>query len=438
MAVYYRLFDSGKGTLGKQWYLRRSTDAKGNSTQVLAAKNLTPSNPKTSGQMNQRAKFATAVKFYKRAVQNFFKFAYEDKAANESDFNAFMRHNISAAYGMNKYQSQNDIFPACGNTWQLSQGSLLQPNLSFAGGFSLDLSSDWSSSAMDGATVGEFSSALQSKYGASSFPQGDIITIVSISTPAVSDDFFPYTKEQVDLVSARLQFAPEWNVAQFYVNTSDSTLLVNTQHIGPKNPFLCGTVNGSALQFDIVSDYYKVGSSAMAIIHTRRDSANLLASTSYVVPDGSFQSIFDMLGSEMYYGLTQKSWGVSYDTAILGGQIADYANLNDDSQPQIYSINGYTLPHWTTGLVTGETTLNIWGWYFGTKYGYSKDSYYFHNLELVSADTPDTYNTKMVVKPASTDTSDTRQWIAFKQPASGGGEVADKNGYRPIWGYKEK
>lgn len=36
-------------------------------------------NPRSNAQMLQRARFASCVNFYKRASENFFKFAYEDK-----------------------------------------------------------------------------------------------------------------------------------------------------------------------------------------------------------------------------------------------------------------------------------------------------------------------------------------------------------------------
>ena len=124
MAIFYNITQVGKGTLGNT-YLRRTRAASGKAVNVLAQKNFNPKNPKTLGQMAQRARFATAVKFYKRATRNFFKFAYEDKKANESDFNAFLRHNVAASVPMVKAQVDNESYPAIGNKWMLSQGSLL-------------------------------------------------------------------------------------------------------------------------------------------------------------------------------------------------------------------------------------------------------------------------------------------------------------------------
>lgn len=97
---------------------------KGN--QVTKARNRQPSNPKTSKQVYQRAKFINAVRFYQRGVQNLFKFAYEDKTAQESDFNAFMRHNTSRAIPVGKNASEESIYPAISN-WITSFGSLNGP-----------------------------------------------------------------------------------------------------------------------------------------------------------------------------------------------------------------------------------------------------------------------------------------------------------------------
>ena len=55
-------------------------------------------NPRSNSQVVQRGKFSDAVGYYKRAMANFFKMAFEDKKTNETDFNAFMRHNVSRAY----------------------------------------------------------------------------------------------------------------------------------------------------------------------------------------------------------------------------------------------------------------------------------------------------------------------------------------------------
>ena len=83
-------------------------------------------NPKTFAQMRQRAVFASAVKFFKHSQQNLFQFAFEDKLQKESDYNAFMRHNVRCFTPVNKVACDNPTLPALGfnMSLQLSFGSL--------------------------------------------------------------------------------------------------------------------------------------------------------------------------------------------------------------------------------------------------------------------------------------------------------------------------
>src|SRR5574344_1909223 len=91
--------------------------------QIARAWQPKVANPRTSVQQMQRAKFANAVKFYKRATQNLFKFAFEDKRRTESDYNAFMRHNVESSLIFNRISYDNINYPALGE-WAISVGSL--------------------------------------------------------------------------------------------------------------------------------------------------------------------------------------------------------------------------------------------------------------------------------------------------------------------------
>lgn len=123
------LLGYARGAVGNLVFSR----VKGN--EVTKARNRQPSNPKTSKQVYQRAKFLNAVNFYKRGVQNLFKFAFEDKTQQESDFNAFMRHNVSRAIPVGKGSAAEPIYPAISN-WITSVGSLNGPQAitGFSGG----------------------------------------------------------------------------------------------------------------------------------------------------------------------------------------------------------------------------------------------------------------------------------------------------------------
>lgn len=87
MAIYSGTSGRRRGSVGNETY----TITRGQN--IVKEKVLQPLNPRTQRQQTQRAKFASAVDFYKFATRNFFKFAYEDKTSRESDYNAFMRYN---------------------------------------------------------------------------------------------------------------------------------------------------------------------------------------------------------------------------------------------------------------------------------------------------------------------------------------------------------
>lgn len=145
-------------------------------------------NPKTFSQMRQRANFASAVKFFKHSQQNLFKFAFEDKTQKESDYNAFMRHNVRCFTPVNKVACDNPTLPALGFTLalQLSFGSLPSPNnmgyfnvATNDGKFGFDVGGFIDPATADTFLWGEVSQAIIKNYGLS---DGDILTFVVIRT----------------------------------------------------------------------------------------------------------------------------------------------------------------------------------------------------------------------------------------------------------------
>ncbi|MCF0233214.1 MAG: hypothetical protein HUJ63_13395, partial [Enterococcus sp.] len=70
--------------------------------QIASVYNPKPANPKTTGQMRQRVKLGSAVTFY-RDNKAFFPFAFSNKKATETEYNAFVRENINIAPYIGKY-----------------------------------------------------------------------------------------------------------------------------------------------------------------------------------------------------------------------------------------------------------------------------------------------------------------------------------------------
>lgn len=96
--------------------------------QIARAYQPNVGNPRTEQQTLQRAKFATAVKFYKSATLGSFKFAFENKRPTESDYNAFMRVNKGSNLMINRNGYSNPNYP-CVYPWKLSEGSLPAVNI---------------------------------------------------------------------------------------------------------------------------------------------------------------------------------------------------------------------------------------------------------------------------------------------------------------------
>lgn len=191
--------------------------------QVTKAYQPTVANPKSYGQMYQRARFANAVKFYKRATQAFFSFAFEDKKITESDFNAFMRHNVSNSLIVNRANYLDPSYPALGNNWRLSDGSLTIPHtITFPtdGGMQLDLGFPVGGS---GTTVADVSEALV-KGGAQN---GDIFTLVLIRQSTTT--LYNLTEGSSETT---VNGAPSWHIMQFIINTNDTTALTAVATLG--------------------------------------------------------------------------------------------------------------------------------------------------------------------------------------------------------------
>lgn len=96
---------------------------KGSSGTVIREK-VDPVNVKSPGQVEQRAAFAVAAKFFKLCQSKFFQFAYDDRRSGESFYNTFMRKNISLFAPVRKEIIDSQFFCPCVDGIMMTQGSL--------------------------------------------------------------------------------------------------------------------------------------------------------------------------------------------------------------------------------------------------------------------------------------------------------------------------
>lgn len=303
-------------------------------------------NPKSYSQMLQRAKFANAVKFYKKAVQNFFKFAFEDKKKSESDYNAFMRHNVMNSALLTKVNVDNAYFPALGR-WVMSSGSLPNPfNLEAAesSGFSFD------NDGFDGsANIGQISSSLIGQ----GFNAGDIITFVLITSPVTSLD--------IDLsnLNDNAIKQPEWLIVQFIVDTHDNRSLSQANYIGARYGGIAGFEGNSLVVADGKISWdgnFEDLMAATCVIATRKTGSGVMATNTTLFGNTNFDKMLSRAEGTDYDNEVLVSWGAK-EGAILKGSIALRSDSGTESIVGL-KVNGQQPPI-TQIATTGDVTYTI-------------------------------------------------------------------------------
>lgn len=288
------------------------------SGQVTRVYQPNVSNPKTYAQMLQRAKFADAVKFFKQATEGFFKFAFEDRKSNESDYNAFMRHNIKNALPLSRELYQNVSVPALGNVFAMASGRLSNPlTLSFAtkaaaveNGPADDLSISLPGAAA-AATIGAVSKVLID----AGLQAGDIITIVrvgSVVTAANIEDLTAFDDNPQ---------APHWTIYQFVLDEDDTTALTDVPAVGfdttDGKRSISLNADSNALQIAFTSDASQWG----AVVVTRKVDSGVYSTNSYLIGDSVAKAVTAALTTESATQGAVLSWGAK-GSVILKGSIA--------------------------------------------------------------------------------------------------------------------
>ena len=303
-------------------------------------------NPKSYAQMLQRAKFANAVKFYKKAVQNFFKFAFEDKKKAESDYNAFMRHNIMNSTLLIKGNVDDAYFPALGR-WQMSSGSL--PNA--FGIVQDDTGFNFFNNGIKGnATIGDISSALIGQ----GFHTGDIVTFVLITSPVTYLDY-----DFSNLYDSGLK-QPEWLIVQFAIDPRDTRDISQANYLGSRIEGM-GLFEGNSLYVSGDSSIKWDGDflnemAATCCIVTRITGSGVMATNTTLFGNTYFDKMLSDAEGTDYENEVLVSWGAR-EGAILKGSIATRSGAGAESVVGL-KVNGER-PPLTQATAKGDVTYTI-------------------------------------------------------------------------------
>lgn len=288
--------------------------------QIARAWQPKVANPRTTVQQMQRAKFANAVKFYKRATQNLFKFAYEDKRKTESDYNAFMRHNVELSQVFNRISYDNMNYPALAE-WVISVGSL----------------GELKSSAYESRTISDaaaLSSPIDNPDDAYKFPEG--ITESTVTVGHVSDYFkhdfgaqdgdyvtFVGIDTSIKLISDQPGTGPWWSITQIKIDSKNSALFLETVNKQAVNN----------LGFDITD---RVGAilwkspkemaTLFGVVLSRVTPNGVLVSTSNLGTNETSEGVLITSLQDAYRQQALNSWLRSSDP-ILKGSVVKQSNV---------------------------------------------------------------------------------------------------------------
>lgn len=280
--------------------------------QIARAWQPKVANPKTSQQQLQRAKFANSVKFFKRAQQNLFKFAFEDKRKNESDYNAFMRHNVVSSAVLDRSVYDDFNYPAFANDWLLSYGSLGEieaENEPSDKEVVKLLTLPLGTGEVANLTIATASQALVSNLKAMN---GDFVTLVGI-------------RSRVKTLTEDPVVAPEWHIMQFVVDTTNTGKLLEYLAKQDKDASTFFGKDGRE-PANIIFDYSNDGCAWLGIILSRVTANGVKVSTSPLVPNYYAYEIYQQSLELGYRQSALNSWGRSSEPILKGG-IAKSTNV---------------------------------------------------------------------------------------------------------------
>lgn len=343
MAKGNMLLGMARGSVGDVTFYRDG------GLQRARARNRQPNNPRSNKQQTQRALFANCVKFYKLTASKFFKFAFENKKVNESDYNAFMRENLKRGVMMSKTAFYVEPYPALGN-WLMSRGSL--PTIRNANDDNyyapvFDLGVPYSDIPSRNITIGQISTAM---VASGRYQVGDIITMVKYL--ADGDNIPTATPNaETDYLQTNFVF---W---QFLVDPNNTNTFISL--FGDVVRFFVTTTSAGNLALNFGSDAptsgeeWRIAYQSATIIHSRNTANGLLVSTQELTCNPRYTEAITTATTDATYKSAVLTDWQSSGLAILQGDGLDLVDPNDFGDYVIgNNLNG------TTHIITTANVAN--------------------------------------------------------------------------------
>ena len=284
-----------RGRLGEGVFSR----VKGQTT--VRGYNPTPANPRSAPQQSQRSQFSSAVKFFSRGVQNFFKFAFENKLEKESDYNAFMRLNANRGMYFGPEQNEAPEYPALGR-FIMTRGSIPSPdyyydrdNEAFEAFFNLTGTFTFPN------TLGELSNILVSN----GYQQGDVVTFCVIRTDCFSGSAAAPVVEYSS--------APVWDIRQFTLDVTSTATITSLGLVAGLSD------NVLAIYFDdqVWDDIYIM---AGCVTISRPSASGLRVSSAELYLNGEANVAYLYGCSDQWKLSVLQAWNASQESIMQGSR----------------------------------------------------------------------------------------------------------------------
>lgn len=298
-----------RGSIGDITFFR----AKGQ--QLSRARNRAPANPRTVGQMDQRAKMACAVKFFSQVGANFFKYAFEGKKTVESYFNAFVKNNIQTGGYIGKQASRVYDFPALG-AWQISSGTLPDVSAFFPQSANGVIYNVGTVSSTPIETVSGLTSALIDS-DSSRWREGDILTLLCYCATNYATLPTIYTDMNNRALTAL------W---QIRLSTSNTDTLPSVDFPALDMTFDCQLDSDGLKFYGSSGSEYTNNLYCFALIHSRNTANGLKVSTSYLIAPQAPDLLAAVTSSTGdYYSAVIADWQATEEAILQGGLTASLA-----------------------------------------------------------------------------------------------------------------
>lgn len=312
MAKGNMLLGYSQGSVGDVTFYRSG------GSQRARARNRQPSNPRSSKQQTQRALFANCVKFYKLTASKFFKFAFENKKTNESDYNAFMRENLKRGVMISKTGFYVEQYPSLGN-WIMSRGSLStirNANDNNTNAPVFDLGAAYSGTPSASTTIAEISSAM---VASGRYQVGDIITMIKY---LADGDNIPTATPNAETDYLQTVFV----FYQFLVDPNNTNTFVSIFGDLPRFIPVKTSTNTLALKpaydFDpqTANEEWRLGYTSATVIHSRNTSTGLRVSTQELTINPRMTAAIETAATDVNYRSAVLADWSAEGLAILQGE----------------------------------------------------------------------------------------------------------------------